>query len=118
MREYFGLDKLGDHLGIKNSKKKKEFSYFIKIKTIQKQNNICPSCHKSFAQSQMPEFYHINNILSDDSEENCQALHPSCYDIIIKKVNNEEKVEIKKTYPELPKDDENKFYNLDYKDLI
>ena len=111
MRNFFGLGNI-------NKKGKNEFSYVVKIKTIQNQENRCAKCQEPFGESRMPEFYHINMNIQDFNEKNCQALHLNCYEAIMKSDNSKPTNSIKKEYPELPSDTDNQFYNLDYKDLI
>ena len=111
MRNFFGF-------GNTSKKEGKEFSYLVKIKTIKVQENRCIKCQEPFGESRMPQFYHINRDSQDYGEKNCQALHPNCYSSITKKENPKLTNSNKKEYPELPSETENKFYNLDYKDLI
>ena len=108
MANFFGMGK--------SSKKKVEFSPFVKIMTIKNQNNLCAKCKEPFSGKEMPEFYYKKNTNPEKSEENCQALHVKCYEVKIK----EEPVEviIKKEYPKLPEYTDNTFYKLNYKDLV
>lgn len=104
--------------GNSDKRKKEEFSYFVKIKTIQKQGNLCAKCNQTFSGSGRPVFEYKNRVCTDNSEENCQALHANCNGDITKKDNTEKTIANKKEYPKLPSDTDNAFYNLDYKDLV
>jgi len=120
MKDYLGLGNIGNYLGFGNiaNKEREEFSYVTKIMTIQKQGNLCAKCHESFSKSRMPIFRQKNNDTPDNSEENCQALHPDCNDGLARKETSERTNSIKKEYPKLSDCSDNKFYNLDYNDLI
>jgi len=111
MKDFFGFGNSG-------KRKTEEFSYYVKIKTVQKQGNLCAKCNQPFAGSGKPVFDYKNRVCSDNSEENCQALHANCYDTITRKDDAERTISNKKEYPELPTHTDNTFYNLDYKDLI
>jgi len=79
MTDYLDLAEIALRIvekSISKPKARRDFSKSVKTKVLKMQKNRCQVCRKKL---DVWEFDHIDGNSSNNSPENCQALHPDCH---------------------------------------